>query len=83
MAICPPEGGINDAEGFFKAYLALPVVLLFWAAGWLWKRKGWLRTSQIDVDSGRRELPWDEINEYKAQLAAMPAWKRIMHTLFI
>ncbi|KAH8906717.1 amino-acid permease inda1 [Coniochaeta sp. PMI_546] len=83
VAIAPVKGGINDAEGFFKAYLALPVVLFFWAGGWLWKRKGWLRTKDIDVDTNRRELPWDEIHEYRRQLAAMPFVKRMFHTVFI
>ncbi|KAK0741812.1 amino acid permease/ SLC12A domain-containing protein [Apiosordaria backusii] len=83
VAICPVSGGFNDVEGFFKSYLALPVVIVFWIGGFMWKRTGWLRTDQIDVDSGRRELPWDEINEYRERIAQMPAWKRVMHTLFV
>jgi amino acid transporter len=83
VAICPVEGGFNDAQGFFKSYLAFPVVIIFWIGGWLWKRQGWLRTSEIDVDTGRRELPWDEIRAYREQLAAMPAWKRLIHTVFV
>ncbi|EHA49222.1 Amino-acid permease inda1 [Pyricularia oryzae] len=87
-AIAPPpkageEPTFSDAEGFFSAMLALPIVILFWIIGYLWKREGWLKTEQIDVDSGRRELPWDEINAYRAELAAMPAWKRIVHTVFV
>ncbi|KAI1452672.1 amino-acid permease inda1 [Annulohypoxylon moriforme] len=82
VAICPPEGGFNDAAGFFQAYLALPVVILFWVVGYTWKRTGWLRTHQIDVDTGRREVDWDEINEYRAQIAAKPAWNRLYHVLF-
>lgn len=83
VAICPPKGGFNDAAGFFQSYLALPVVMLFWLVGFAWKRQAWLRTRDIDVDLDRRELDWDAINEYRAQLAAMPTWKRIMHTVFI
>ncbi|KAL7624698.1 Amino-acid permease inda1 [Parahypoxylon ruwenzoriense] len=82
VAICPPGGGFNDAEGFFKSYLALPVVILFWVIGYGWKRTGWLRTHQIDVDTGRRDIDWDEINEYRRQLAEKPAWKRIMNVMF-
>ncbi len=83
-AICPAgEEGFNDVKGFFNSYLALPVVAVFWLGGFIWKRQGWLRTHQIDVDKDRRELPWDEINEYKARIAKMPRWKRIIHTLFI
>lgn len=59
------------------------MVIVFWVAGWLWKRQGWLRTHQIDVDAGRRELDWDAINDYKAKVAAMPAWRRIIHMLFV
>ncbi|OTA53010.1 amino-acid permease inda1 [Hypoxylon sp. EC38] len=82
VAICPPGGGFNDVSGFFQSYLALPVVLLFWVVGYLWKRTGWLRTHQIDVDTGRREHDWDEINEFRAQLAAQPAWVRIAKLVF-
>ncbi|ORY63912.1 amino-acid permease inda1 [Pseudomassariella vexata] len=72
----------DRATNFFQQMLALPVVMVFWIAGYLWKRTGWLRTHQMDVDTGRRELDWDEINAYRAELAAQPAWKRILHTLF-
>ncbi|KIV96965.1 hypothetical protein PV10_00775 [Exophiala mesophila] len=53
------EGEMNDAAGFFKSYLAAFVVAFFWGCGYLWKRTGWLKTSQIDVDSGRREIDWE------------------------
>lgn len=83
VAICPVGGGFNTVEGFFQSYLAAPVVLVFWAGGYLWKREGWLRTSEINVDVGRREHDWDEINRYKAEVAAMPTLKRLVHTVFI
>lgn len=83
IAISPIGADVNDANGFFQQYLALPVVIVFWIGGFIWKRTGWLTIDQIDLDTGRRELPWDEINEYRASLAAMPAWKRIFHTIFI
>jgi amino acid transporter len=81
VAIAPPGGGLNDAEGFFKSYLALPVVLFFWACGYLWKRQGWLRTAQIDVDSGRREIDWELINAERARVAALPKWRRIINLI--
>lgn len=82
VAVSPIGKNLGDAEGFFNTYLALPVVLLFWAVGFAWKRQGWLRTADMDVDTGRREHNWDEINAYRQQLATQPAWKRIYHTLF-
>lgn len=83
-AVAAPVGeeGLGTAESFFKSYLALPVVLAFWAIGYLWKRAGWLRTAQIDVDTGRRELDWDQIHADRARVASFPAWRRVLHFLF-
>ncbi|KAF6827856.1 amino-acid permease inda1 [Colletotrichum plurivorum] len=83
VAICPP--GSNDfatAEDFFKSYLALPVVLFFWACGYLWKRNGFLKLSQIDLDTGRREHDWDEINAYRAKVASWPKWRQWLNKVF-
>ncbi|KAF2837902.1 arginine permease [Patellaria atrata CBS 101060] len=82
VAVWPLGGGVNDAEGFFKAYLALPVVMLFWICGYFWKKTGWLRTHQIDVDTGRREIDWPRIHAHRARLSAMPAWRRALHVVF-
>ncbi|KAH8775978.1 amino acid permease/ SLC12A domain-containing protein [Hyaloscypha sp. PMI_1271] len=75
-------GKIGNAEDFFKQYLALPVVIVFWICGYFWKRTGWLRTSQIDVDTGRREVNWQLINATRAEIASYPAWKRLGYFLF-
>ncbi|KAI0126235.1 amino acid permease/ SLC12A domain-containing protein [Xylariales sp. AK1849] len=81
-AIVNIDGSIGDAEGFFESYLAAPVVILFYIAGYIWKRQGWLKVSQMDVDTGRREHDWDAIRVYRAELAAAPAWKRVFKFLF-
>ncbi|KAG5972854.1 Amino-acid permease inda1 [Claviceps cyperi] len=81
--VAPPgESGLGTVEGFFKSYLGFPVVLFFWLVGYLWKRTGWLRTEQMDVDTGRREVDWDEINAFRAKVASWPAWRRILHHTF-
>ncbi|KAL8733492.1 MAG: hypothetical protein Q9166_002119 [cf. Caloplaca sp. 2 TL-2023] len=82
VALYPLGGAPPSAEAFFQAYLALPVVLLFWFGGFIWKRAGWLRTHQMDVDTNRRVVDWERINGERARIAAMPAWRRIMHLLF-
>ncbi|KAI0019854.1 amino acid permease/ SLC12A domain-containing protein [Xylariomycetidae sp. FL0641] len=82
VAVCPVGGGYNTAGGFFQQYLALPVVIVFWFIGFFWKRQGWLRTHQIDVVTGRRELDYDEIRAYRAQVAAYPLWKRLLKIMF-
>ncbi|KAK2734146.1 Amino-acid permease inda1 [Myotisia sp. PD_48] len=76
------NGKVGTAEGFFKSYLAAPVVLFFWACGYFWKRTGWLRLAQIDVDSGRREIDWDAHNLVmeKRRNASLPM--RIIYFLF-
>ncbi|KAK7742234.1 Amino-acid permease inda1 [Diatrype stigma] len=83
VAICPAgEPGFGDVAGFFEAYLAFPVVILFWVVGYFWKREGWLKLDQIDVDTGRRELDWEEINAYRAMIARAPWWKKVLHQLY-
>ncbi|WQF86323.1 Putative amino acid permease [Colletotrichum destructivum] len=83
VAIAPAgQDELNDAAGFFEAYLTVPVILVFWVIGYFWKREGWLRTHQMDVDTGRRELDWDEINRYKAEIATWPTWKRLYNRFF-
>jgi len=60
----------------------MPVVIFFWFCGYCWKRTGWLKVSQIDIDTGRREPNWEAINAYKAKVAAFPMWKRVFYWLF-
>ena len=78
----PPGGKPPSAKSFFISCLAIPVVIFFWAGGFIWKRTGWLRVDQIDVVSNRRELDWDEINAFRAEMATWPAWKRVLHHFF-
>ncbi|OTA98597.1 hypothetical protein M426DRAFT_325865 [Hypoxylon sp. CI-4A] len=82
VALTNSDGSLGDAANFFKSYLALPVVIAFWVGGYLWKRTGWLRTHQIDIDTGRREIDWEDINAFRAEIAQLPAWRRILHVMF-
>ncbi|KIW74877.1 hypothetical protein Z517_11647 [Fonsecaea pedrosoi CBS 271.37] len=83
VAIAPPfTTDLASAEDFFKAYLALPVVLFFWVCGYLWKRQGFLRLDQIDLDTGRREHDWETINAYRAKVATWPWWRKAMSAIF-
>ncbi|OAL19981.1 hypothetical protein AYO20_11572 [Fonsecaea nubica] len=83
VAIAPPfTTDLASAEDFFKAYLALPVVLFFWVCGYLWKRQGFLRVDQIDLDTGRREHDWETINAYRAKVATWPWWRKALSAIF-
>jgi len=75
-------GKTGTASDFFQAYLAAFVVAAFWVAGYFWKKEGWLRTAQMDVDTGRRELDWDLINREREEIKTWPAWKRFAHRIF-
>lgn len=83
-AIAPPGVGseLNDAKGFFKSCLALPVIVCLWAGGFLWKRTSWLKVEDMDVDSGRREFDWDYIRAQKAEIQTLPTWRRILAKFF-
>lgn len=81
-AVWPLGGDPPSAEAFFKSYLALPVVLIFWIGGFFWKKTGWLRTHQIDVDTGRREVNWELVNKERERVRAMPAWRRALNIMF-
>ncbi|KAF2440856.1 hypothetical protein P171DRAFT_84373 [Karstenula rhodostoma CBS 690.94] len=82
VSVSPPGKKLATAEEFFYGYLAFFVVGFFWICGYFWKREGWLKLDQIDVDSGRRELDWDYINAERAKMAALPAWRRSLKTIF-
>jgi amino acid transporter len=60
----------------------MPVVLIFWAFGYLWKGKGYMKVSDIDVHSGMREHDWDEIRRINLEHAAKPVWRRFLSYLF-
>ncbi|KAK9322788.1 general amino-acid permease GAP1 [Lipomyces orientalis] len=51
-----PVGGTPNASDFFMAYLAAPVVIAFYIFYKVWKRTPFVRPSQADLVSGRREV---------------------------
>ena len=83
VAIAPPfTTELASAEDFFKAYLALPVVLLFWAIGYLWKREGFLKLHQIDLDTGMRDHDWEAIRAQRERYKSWPIWRRAFSAIF-
>lgn len=71
-----------SAKDFFQAYLALFVLILFYVCGYIWKRGRWLKLSEIDVDSGRRELDWEAHQKLNEEMKSWSASKRIFNKLF-
>lgn len=83
-----PIGGMSDVPGevattFFKTFLALPVVMVCYLIGFLWKRTTPQKAHEIDLDTGRK--CWytvEQMREYRAELAAQPWHKRAYRFLF-
>jgi len=73
-----PLGGSSSAEAFFQAYLAAPIVIVFYLVWKIWKRPPFMRPSTIDLVTGRRFLDTEElIAEERNERMNWPLWKKI------
>ncbi|KAI9821589.1 MAG: glyceraldehyde-3-phosphate dehydrogenase 1 [Thelocarpon impressellum] len=64
-------------KGFFEVYLAFPIVILFYVPYKLWYRTPFIRSADMDLQTGIRELNLAELlAEERAERASWPAWKR-------
>lgn len=67
-------------EDFFQAYLACPIVIAFYIGYKTWYRTPIVRTHNMDVHTGRRELDIEElIAEEKAERETWPKWKKVRY----
>lgn len=65
------------------AYLAVPVMILFYVGGYAWKRTLPRRAHEIDLDSGRKSwLTAEEMNEWRAERKRAPWYVRMYRILF-
>ena len=63
---------------FFQAYLAVPIVLLFYLAYKIYWRTPFVTVDIMDLKNGRRDLDIGHLlAEERAERAAWPAWKRV------
>jgi amino acid transporter len=66
------------AEGFFSVYLALPIALFFYLSYKFWYRTPVIRSHNMDLHTGIRELNVDAlIEEEQAERRQWPRWKRV------
>ena len=64
-------------QSFFEAYLAAPIVIIMYLGYKFWMRTPFIRTADVDLHSGRRDLDISElIAEERAERASWPRWKR-------
>lgn len=82
--------GINDKiSNFFEAYLAMPVVLLFYGGYKLWYRTRWMAIGDIDLRTGRNEVDAGMLYRgtrggwqgREMEIEEWPRWKRIYKLL--
>lgn len=61
---------------FFAAYLALPVVLMFYAYYKIAYRTHWVGVMDIDLVTGRNEFETDSVRkQWKEDRSEWPRWK--------
>lgn len=81
----PGASTINTAGEFFEAYLAVPIIAVFYVFYKVvyWKTAKFQRASTMDITSQRRALDMEEIEaeEEAERLNPTPTWKKIYHTL--
>lgn len=64
-------------KNFFEAYLAAPIVLAFYASYKIYYRTPFLRSRDMDLKTGVRELNLAElVAEERAERASWPKWKK-------
>jgi amino acid transporter len=65
------------ADNFFKVYLAAPIVIAFYVPFKIWYKTPFVRSHNMDLHSGIRELDISElIAEERAEKATWPVWKK-------
>ena len=77
-----PQKAPPSAEAFFKAYLAAPIILIFYIVWKIWKRTPFMWPSTIDLVTGRRLLDTQQlIIKGKTEFMDQSVCKRIYDTL--
>ena len=80
-----PLGEKSNAKSFFETYLGFVILIIFYFGHKLW-RNNWIlfiRSRDIDIDSGRRETDLEalkrELQEEREVLRNKPFWYRAYH----
>lgn len=67
---------------FFAAYLALPVVMAFWAGYKFWFRTKWVKIHEMDLVSGRNRFESEGVRrQWKEDEGEWPRWKKVYKML--
>jgi amino acid transporter len=72
----------EQVANFFEAYLAMPVVLLFYAFYKIFYRTSWVRINDIDLQTGRNEFESALMRkQMREDRSEWPKWKVLYRTL--
>jgi yeast amino acid transporter len=72
-----PIGSSPNANDFFVNMLALPIILVLFVGWKLWKKTEFVRSSEADLITGRREIDLAAVKaEERAEQATWPVWKK-------
>ncbi|KAG4029939.1 hypothetical protein MFRU_014g02300 [Monilinia fructicola] len=73
---------LAQCRSFFIAYLAAPIVIVFYVGYKVWYRTSVMRSMDMDLKTGIRGLDLPAlIAEERAEKASWPKWKRIYKTV--
>ncbi|APA06852.1 hypothetical protein sscle_02g016220 [Sclerotinia sclerotiorum 1980 UF-70] len=73
---------LEQCRSFFIAYLAAPIVIVFYVGYKVWYRTSIMRSMDMDLKTGMRGLDLPAlIAEERAEKAAWPKWKRVYKTV--
>ena len=71
------DGPAGQADSFFLAYLAAPIVIIFYIGYKVYYKTSIVRCKDMDLVTGRRELNLESLlAEERAEKAAWPKWKK-------
>ncbi|CAN6625590.1 general amino-acid permease Gap1p [Trichomonascus vanleenenianus] len=62
-----PVGAEPNASDFFEIYLAMPVAIVCYLGYKIWYRTPFIRAKDMDVDTGRREVDLDLLEQEMAE----------------
>lgn len=72
-----PIGEKPSAKHFFSVYLAVPIVIMFYISYKIVFKTSFIRSKDMDLTTGRRELDISAIlQREREEIASWPAWKR-------
>ncbi|CAF2001757.1 unnamed protein product [Rotaria magnacalcarata] len=73
-----PQGDRPNADLFFQAYLAAPIILVFYVVRKVWKKTPFMTPTTVDLVTGRRFIDTAEsIAEERAERMAWPWWRKM------